>query len=105
MKVPTRHRREIGFVSHVFPPRDPPACRFGQIGFVSRDSTRLEGGVAPNWVRFAHLPRVPCPCGLVLPGPAEKLALFYTSHFKLHTSNFFKIGFVSHNRHRLGMVE
>jgi hypothetical protein len=42
-----------------------------------------------NWVRFAHLPRVPCPCGPSHQVPANKLGSFCTSAGR--------IGFVLHN--------
>ncbi len=68
MPVP-RRMAEIEFVLQDWP------CR---IGFVSHNRTR-----------------VPRPPGRVPPG---KLGLFFPSHFKRHTSNFRKIGFVSHDR-------
>ena len=51
----------------------PPACAHfwaqWPIGFVSHDGLgRGEGVPSGNWVRFAHLPRVPRPCGPVPPG-------------------------------------
>jgi hypothetical protein len=55
-----RGRFGIEFVITLVPPALAPSCRYGQIGFVWRDSMRLQSGAEPNWVCFARF-RPPVP--------------------------------------------
>ena len=66
---PTRRRRTLGSFCIFRPPGTRPCP--GRIGFVSHSLPRGSAfpRAKPNWVRFAHLPRVPRPCVPVPSGP------------------------------------